>query len=131
MINSAVIVGIITTAPTKSLSKNGVTTCHFTITCPRPKFHGKHNGADIIPCCAFENTAEFIADNFRQDMWITVNGRCQNSILTTEAGKKKSYFSVLVQSAAFCSNESMFHFSVEKESPELIENTDFTMEDSY
>lgn len=131
MINSAVIVGTITTSPTKSLSKNGVTTCHFTITCPRPNFHGKSNGADIIPCCAFESTAEFIADNFCQGMWIVVNGRCQNNILTTETGKKKSYFSVLVQSAAFCSNENMFHFTVEKESPEIVENTSFTIEDSY
>ena len=84
----------------------------FTIACDRP---GRDNGADFIPCVAWENTAQMLDKWFHKGSEIVLNGRLQTRQYEDKSGNKRTAYEVVVSSVDFYGSKSDKPVNVEFE----------------
>lgn len=85
----------------------GVSVTSFTLAVDRsytPK--GQERKTDFINCVAWRSTAEFITRYFRKGQRMAVTGELQQRTYTTDDGKKRSVYEVVVDGAFFCESKA-------------------------
>ena len=98
-LNHNVIMGRLARDPELRRTTTGKSVASFTIACDKP---GKDNGADFIPCVAWEKTADFVNQYFMKGSPIAVEGRLTSRQYETKDGKKQTVLEVTVSQAHFC-----------------------------
>lgn len=94
--NEVTILGRLTADPEVKTTAGGKSVCRFTVAVQKPK----KDGADFIPCTAWEGTAEFVGKWFKKGKFIAVHGSLQTNSYEKD-GKKTSYLDVLCRNAYF------------------------------
>ena len=97
--NHSVIMGRLVSNPEMRRTTTGKAVVSFTIACDKP---GKDNGADFIPCVAWEKTGEFVNQYFLKGNPIAVEGRVSSRQYETKEGQKRTVVELVVSQAHFC-----------------------------
>ena len=97
--NHSVIMGRLVANPEMRRTTTGKAVVSFTIACDKP---GKDNGADFIPCVAWEKTGEFVNQYFLKGNPIAVEGRLSSRQYETKEGQKRTVVELVVSQAHFC-----------------------------
>lgn len=103
-LNHNVIMGRLVRDPELRRINTGKAVVSFTVACDKP---GKDNGADFIPCVAWEKTGEFINQYFLKGSPIAVEGRLTSRQYETKEGKKQTVLEVVVSQAHFCGKKEV------------------------
>ena len=98
-LNHNVIMGRLVRDPELRRTGTGKSVVSFTIACDKP---GKDNGADFIPCVAWDKTADFVDQYFMKGNPITVEGRLTSRQYENKDGKKQTVLEVTVSQVHFC-----------------------------
>lgn len=98
-LNHNVIMGRLARDPELRRTTTGKSVASFTIACDKP---GKDNGADFIPCVAWDKTADFVNQYFMKGNPIAVEGRLTSRQYETKDGKKQTVLEVTVSQVHFC-----------------------------
>ena len=97
--NHSTIMGRFVADPELRRTTTGKAVVSFTIACDKP---GKDNGADFIPCVAWDKTADFINNYFLKGSPIAVEGRLSSRQYEAKDGQKRNVLEVVVSQAHFC-----------------------------
>ena len=102
MINRAIIVGRLTSAPEIRYTQSGTAVLTFTIACQRNYVdkNGERN-TDFIDCVAWRNTAEFISKYFAKGDAIGVEGRIETRMYQDKNGNKRKAVDLTVDQVTF------------------------------
>lgn len=98
-LNHSTIMGRLVADPELRRTQSGKSVVSFTIACDKP---GKDNGADFIPCVAWDKTADFINQYFTKGNPIAIEGRLSSRQYETNEGQKRKVLEVVVSQAHFC-----------------------------
>ena len=98
-LNHSTIMGRLVADPELRRTQSGKSVVSFTVACDKP---GKDNGADFIPCVAWDKTADFINNYFLKGNPIAVEGRLSSRQYETKEGQKRNVLEVVVSQAHFC-----------------------------
>ncbi len=105
--NKAILVGNLTRVPEMRTTKNGVSTCTFTIAVNRP--HTNQQGqreADFIPVVTWRGMAESCAKNLRQGSKVGVVGTIQTRSYDAQDGSKRYVTEVIADEVEFLTSKA-------------------------
>jgi len=95
-INNVVLMGRLTSDPELKITTTNKSVCGFNLAVDKYK-----EGADFIPCVAWEKRAEFIANYFKKGSMIAVMGRLQSRRYEDKEGNNRSVIEVVVEQVSF------------------------------
>lgn len=95
--------GRLTRDPEMKVGNSGAEYCKFSVAVG--KFNGKERETDFFDCTAFGKTAAAIAKFFEKGREIIVVGSMESSTVTKDDGTKVKYWSVKVDTFAFCGSK--------------------------
>jgi single-strand DNA-binding protein len=101
--NTAILIGRLVRDPETRYTQSGKAVCSFTLAIDR---RGKDNGADFIPCVAWDKLAEVIANNLSKGRRIGVEGRLQSRQYETKDGGKRTAYEVVVGNMEFLDSKA-------------------------
>lgn len=103
MLNSVSIIGRLANDPAEDLAytNTGRAVLSFRVAQDRPQSsearqQGQDKVTDFIPCVAWQQTAEFMAERARKGLLCSVQGRLQVENFVTQDGQKRSKMEVVV-----------------------------------
>lgn len=99
MINRWIGMGRLVAAPELKKTQNGISVCTFKIAVDRDRERDK---ADFVPCVAWRQTADFVADHFDKGKLIAVSGEMHNREWTDREGNKRMTTEITVDRVWFC-----------------------------
>lgn len=102
MLNHITIHGRLTKDVELRFTKSDKAVASFTVACDRA---GRDNGADFIPCVAWEKTAQMIDTYFHKGSQIIVDGRLSQREYEDKNGTKRTTYEVVVTSVDFCDSK--------------------------
>lgn len=102
-LNTIVLQGRLTKAPEMRYTNSGKGVCAFTIAVDR---FGRDNGADFIPCVAWEKSGEFVSKYFDKGDPILVLGQLNSRQYTDRDGNNRTAYEVVVREVNFCGKKS-------------------------
>jgi single-strand DNA-binding protein len=102
MINSIVLVGRVSFDPELQYTPSGIAVTKFSVAVQRPqgkdaRERGDNPEADFIPCVAWRQAAEFVANYLRKGALVSVEGRLQIREYVTGEGEKKKAAEVMCE----------------------------------
>ena len=101
-INRWIGMGRLTAQPELKKTNSGASVCSFTIAVDRDRQRDK---SDVIPCVAWNQTAEFVCNYFDKGRLIAVNGSLQNREWTDRDGHKRTASEITVDRVWFCGDK--------------------------
>lgn len=107
MLNTAILMGRLTSDPELKKTPAGVSITTFVVAVNRsyvPK--GQERQADFIDVVAWRSTAEFITKYFRKGQMIAVQGSIQTRSYEDKQGNKRKAVEIVVDKADFCGDRS-------------------------
>lgn len=101
MINSAVLMGRLTSDPELRTTQSGKSVASFSMAVERDFQQDGERQADFIDVVAWRGTAEFICKYFRKGRMIAVVGRIQTRTYTDKDGNKRKATEVVADKVSF------------------------------
>lgn len=104
MLNKVFLMGRLVRDPELRQTPSGVSACRFSIAVDRP-YKNQQTGereTDFADCCAWRQTAEFVARYFSKGKLILVEGSMRNNNYTDGNGVQHYGMNVQVDSVSFC-----------------------------
>lgn len=77
MLNRVILIGRLTRDPELRYTPNGVATTSFTLAVDRPRQKDREQEADFIPCVAWRQLAETVANHLKKGRLVAAEGRMQ------------------------------------------------------
>lgn len=107
MLNSAILMGRLTSSPELKTTNNNISVCSFTVAVDRAyQVKGQEKQTDFINCVAWRNNAEFITKYFGKGQMIAIEGSIQTRSYEDKDGNKRTAFEVVVDRASFCGGKN-------------------------
>lgn len=100
--NLVVLMGRLGRDPEIKTTNSGALVVNFTLAVSRPYKNGDERVTDWINCCAWRNTADFIAKYFHKGDPISVVGAIQTRQWTDSDGQTRYATEVNISDAMFC-----------------------------
>lgn len=100
-LNTIILQGRLVKDPDLRSTGTGKKVCSFTIAVDR----GRNNGADFIPCVAWEKSGEFINNYFLKGDPILVQGQLTTRQYDDREGNKRTAYEVVVREVNFCAGK--------------------------
>ncbi len=107
MLNVVAIQGKISTDLNFRVTPTGVHYCGFTLSIRRPSKPGVDPVFDVIPCVAWDKTADFINGHFKKGDMAVVLGNIHSRKYTTSGGDERIAYEVNVSECNFCQNRKV------------------------
>lgn len=107
MLNRIILMGRLVADPELKTTTGGLSVAGFRMAVDR-NYQSKEGGekqADFIPCVAWRQTAEFIANYFGKGRMIAVEGSLQSRNYEDKTGAKRTAYEVLVDHAYFADSK--------------------------
>lgn len=106
MLNSAVVMGRLTSDPEVRSTPAGVSVCRFTVAVDRSYVkQGEERKADFIDILAWRQTAEFVGKYFQKGQMIAIQGSIQTGSYEKD-GIKRRTFEIVAENVSFCGSKS-------------------------
>lgn len=103
MINSAVIMGRLTSDPELRTTASGTSVTSFCVAVDRNFVkQGEERQADFINIVAWRQTADFVTRYFRKGSMIAIQGEIQTRNYEDKNGVKRTAFEILANQVSFC-----------------------------
>ena len=107
MLNVITISGRLTDQPDLRRTGNGTAVASFTLACERDFKNGSgQRETDFIPCVAWRQTGEFVANYFAKGQQAIVTGRLQMRRWTDKDGNKRTTSEVVAEHVYFCGGKT-------------------------
>ena len=106
MLNSVTLMGRLVADPELKTTQNGTSVAAFRLAVDRNYTpQGQERQADLIPCVAWRQTAEFISKYFTKGRMIAVEGSLQSRNYEDKNGQKRTAIEVIVERAHFADSK--------------------------
>lgn len=106
MLNTAIIMGRLTSDPELRKTPSGVSVTRFTVAVDRGYAkQGEERKADFINIVAWRNTAEFVCKYFSKGQMIAVQGAIETGSYEKD-GVKRNTFEINADNVSFCGNKN-------------------------
>ena len=107
MLNTAIIMGRLTTDPELKSTGGGVSVCSFTVAVDR-RFKGQNEErqTDFIRCVAWRQSAEFLARFFRKGSMVAVTGSIQVRNYEDKNGNRREAVELVADQISFTGERS-------------------------
>lgn len=125
MLNSAVVMGRLTSDPEVRKTQSGTSVCRFSVAVDR-KF-AKEDGTretDFIDILAWRGTADFIGKYFVKGQMIAIQGSIQTGSYEKD-GIKRRTFEIVAENVSFCGSKSESNGASETPSFSNADSGDF------
>ena len=107
MLNSAILMGRLTSDPELRTTNNNLSVTSFTVAVDRAyQKQGEEKQTDFINCVAWRHNAEFITKYFSKGQMIAIQGSIQTRNYEDKEGNKRTAVEVLVDRASFCGGKN-------------------------
>ena len=107
MLNCAIIMGRLTTAPELKTTPNGVSVTSFRVAVDRNFVRqGEERQADFIDVVAWRQTAEFVCRYFRKGSMIAVQGSLKSRSYEDRNGNKRTAIEIVADNVSFCGEKT-------------------------
>jgi len=102
MLNTAIVMGRLTTDPELKSTGSGVSVCSFTVAVDR-RFKGQNEErqTDFIRCVAWRQSAEFLARYFKKGSMVAVTGSIQVRNYEDKNGNKREAVELVADQISF------------------------------
>lgn len=106
MLNTAILMGRLTTDAELKYTTNNVPVSSFTIAVDRQFKSGDERETDFINIVAWRHTAEFVTKWFKKGQLIAVEGAIQTRKYTDKDGNKRTAFEVVANNVHFAGSKN-------------------------
>ena len=107
MINTAILMGRLTSDPELKTTNSGVSVTRFNIAVDRRfQKQGEEKQTDFISIQAWRQTAEFICRYFHKGSMIALRGSIQTNRYEDKDGNKRTSFEVVTDEVSFCGSKA-------------------------
>lgn len=107
MLNSAILMGRLTSAPELKTTNSNISVTSFTVAVDRAyQKQGEEKQTDFINCVAWRHNAEFITKYFTKGQMIAIEGSIQTRNYEDKDGNKRTAVEVVVDRASFCGGKT-------------------------
>ena len=104
--NRVILKGRVAKDPDVKTTQSGQTFTRLTIAVDRYTKAGEERKADFIPCVAWGNTAQFLANYFTKGKELLCEGRIQTGSYTNQEGKKTYTTDIIIDRVEFCGSKT-------------------------
>lgn len=101
--NSCNFVGRLTANPELKKTNNDISVCRFTLAVSRPRVK---DTTDFIPCTAWRQSAEYLANYGRKGILVAVSGVLTQRNYEDKDGNKRTSYEVVADALSLCESRS-------------------------
>lgn len=103
MVNSAVIMGRLTSDPELRTTSSGLSVTSFTVAVDR---NYKKDETDFINVTAWRQTADFVTKFFRKGSMIAIQGHIETRNYEDKNGNKRTAVEIIADNVSFCGDKA-------------------------